>query len=205
METQMDLARVRKELATFRPPAKVETREAPDVGDPARPLPVPVGHGRPAVVMFLRHTGCPYAEATVIAVRKAAVLRPDVDFVAVSHTSEQSTSTWCTAVGGAEGVRVLTDESRTSYAAWGVAARFSLDKENRFHMFSTGALGTAKRLQTEGIINRDPSGTRWQRAGTFAVDASGTVRWRHLPAHAGEIPDIDAALRAVSDVSTPAS
>jgi hypothetical protein len=48
-------------------------------------------------------------------------------------------------------------------------------------------------LARKGIRNRHPVGSRWQRAGTFAVDAGGTIVWRHLPRHAGDLPDLDAA------------
>ena len=54
------------------------------------------------------------------------------------------------------------------------------------------------RLARQGIRNRHPDGTRWQRAGTFAVDAAGVVRWRHIPRHAGELPDLEAAAAAVA-------
>src|SRR5205814_353510 len=50
----------------------------------------------------------------------------------------------------------------------------------------TGPRARSARLARHGIRNRHPDGTRWQRAGTFAVDADGIVRWRHVPAHAGD-------------------
>ncbi len=199
----MDYARVLKELATFRRPTKLAATGAPPVGDHAHPRPVPVGHGRPVVVLFLRHTGCPFAEATVIAAREAATRQPDIDFVAVSHTSAQSTDAWCSALGGAEHVRVVTDPSRASYAVWGLHTSFGLSKDNIAYMFSSDPLGAAKRLRSQGIVNRDPAGSRWQRAGSFAIDANGIVRWRHLPAHAGELPTLDAAIRAVTGSPTP--
>jgi hypothetical protein len=49
-------------------------------------------------------------------------------------------------------------------------------------------------LARRGIRNRHPDGTRWQSAGTFALDRDGIVRWRLIPAHAGELPDLDQAL-----------
>jgi hypothetical protein len=47
------------------------------------------------------------------------------------------------------------------------------------------------------LRNRHPHGTRWQQAGTFAVDAERIVRWRHLPEHAGDLPDLAAAAVAL--------
>jgi hypothetical protein len=53
------------------------------------------------------------------------------------------------------------------------------------------------RLARQGIRNRHPDGTRWQGAGTFAVDQDGIVCWRHLPDHAGSLPDLAQAAAAV--------
>jgi hypothetical protein len=60
------------------------------------------------------------------------------------------------------------------------------------------SLSEVKRLAGSGIRNRHPHGTRWQRAGTFAVDTDGIVRWRHVPEHAGELPDLEAAAAALA-------
>jgi hypothetical protein len=50
----------------------------------------------------------------------------------------------------------------------------------------------------QGIRNRHPAGSRWQQAGTFAVNRDGAVIWRHIPKHAGALPDLnDAALAAL--------
>jgi hypothetical protein len=59
------------------------------------------------------------------------------------------------------------------------------------------SLAAVSRLARQGIRNRHPAGTRWQSAGTFALDGGGMVRWRSLPAHAGELPELDAALRSI--------
>ena len=42
--------------------------------------------------------------------------------------------------------------------------------------------------------HRHPHGTRWQSAGTFAVDREAIVRWRMVPAHAGDLPDLNEAI-----------
>jgi hypothetical protein len=53
------------------------------------------------------------------------------------------------------------------------------------------SLGDVARLARQGIRNRHPDGTRWQSAGTFAVDEDGIVRLRHVPAYAGDLPDLN--------------
>jgi hypothetical protein len=59
------------------------------------------------------------------------------------------------------------------------------------------SLAEVGRLAREGVRNRHPDGTRWQSAGTFAVDGGGVVRWRHLPEHAGDLPDLRDAIAAL--------
>jgi hypothetical protein len=145
--------------------------------------------GRPAVVAFLRHTGCPFAEATAIALRDAAAGNDRFDWIAVSHASPEATDRWRDAIGGTGSVRVLLDPERTAYAAWG------LGRSSLGHFMGRRSLSAVRRLARRGIRNRHPDGTRWQQAGTFAVDAAGIVLWRHLPAHAGDLPDLEAATR----------
>jgi hypothetical protein len=88
-------------------------------------------------------------------------------------------------------VEVASDPSRRSYAVWG------LDRTGLGHFMGRRSLTAVAGLARQGIRNRHPAGTRWQSAGTFALDRDGIVRWRSLPAHAGELPDLQRALDAV--------
>jgi hypothetical protein len=177
-------------LRTFLPPTARPTSQPPEPGEPARELPAPgLTAGRPAVIAFLRHTGCPFAEATMVALRE---IGGELDRIAVSHAPAEATERWCEAVGGRGDVRVLHDPDRGSYAAWG------LGRSSLAHFMGRRSLSEVGRLAKRGIRNRHPHGTRWQQAGTFAVDASGTIRWRHLPSHAGDLPDLAAAAAAVA-------
>jgi hypothetical protein len=160
----------------------------PEPGEPARELPVALEHDRPAIVAFLRHTGCPFAERTMQMLRAGATRAPEVQWIAVSHAPERETGRWCRAVGGVGEVRVVSDPSRRAYAEWGLA-RTTLG-----HFIGRRSLAAAANLARRGIRNRHPDGTRWQSAGTFALDREGVVRWRLIPAHAGELPDLDRAL-----------
>jgi hypothetical protein len=181
-------------LRTFLPPLPIPTSSPPDLGEPARELPEPgLPEGRPAVVAFLRHTGCPFAEATARALREAAAGHPEIEWVAVSHARAEATARWRDAVGGLPGVRVLIDAERVHYATWGVG-RTSLT-----HFMGRRSLGDVARLARAGIRNRHPDGTRWQGAGTFAVDEAAVVRWRHLPTYAGDLPDLAEAVATLGD------
>jgi alkyl-hydroperoxide reductase/thiol specific antioxidant family protein len=180
-------------LRTFVPPRELPTAAPPEPGEPARVLPLPgLVAGRPAVVAFLRHTGCPFAEATAQALREAADRQSEIDWTAVSHAPAAATERWFAAIGDMGSVRVLLDPERLTYAAWG------LGRSSLGHFMGRRSLGQVTRLARQGIRNRHPDGTRWQRAGTFAIDADGVVRWRHLPEHAGDLPDLAAAAAAAT-------
>ena len=109
----------------------------------------------------------------------------------MSHAPALATARWVDAIGGVVTVRVLIDPERLSYATWG------LGRSSLAHFMGRRSLGEVARLARHGIRNRHPDGTRWQRAGTFAVDADGIVRWRHVPAHAGDLPPLAEAIAAL--------
>jgi AhpC/TSA family len=176
---------------TFLPPRALPLVTAPKPGDRAPSLPIALEGGRPAIVAFIRHTGCPFAELTMRMLREAAVRSPEAQWIAISHAPQDATDRWCRAVGGADGVRVASDPSRRAYADWGLG-RTSLG-----HFLGRRSLVAVARLARRGIGNRHPHGTRWQSAGTFALDDQAVVRWRLLPTHAGDLPDLDLALQAV--------
>jgi hypothetical protein len=176
---------------TFLPPGALPILPAPQLGDRAPRLPVALEDGRPAIVAFLRHTGCPFAELTMRSLHAAAVGSPRVQWIAISHAPQEATERWCRAVGGADGVVLASDPSRRAYAEWGLG-RTSLS-----HFLGRRSLVAVGSLARRGIRNRHPHGTRWQSAGTFALDDRALVRWRFLPTHAGDLPNLDLALGAV--------
>jgi AhpC/TSA antioxidant enzyme len=145
------------------------------------------------VIAFMRHVGCPFAEATARAMCAAAAeAPPEVEWVAVTHSSPSVTLGWCARVGGCDGLRLVEDESRALYASWG------LGRTGLRHFAGLRSLREVLRLRAEdGIQNTASDGTRWQTAGTFALDPGGTLRWRHVPRHAGELPDLGEAVRAL--------
>ena len=177
------------DLRTFLRPRSVPLQPMPTIGmhAPAAPELV-VASGRACIITFLRHVGCPFAEATFRQLIPLSQAYPAVEFVAVSHATADATAGWCATLGGPVRVRVVVDTDRTLYAAWG------LGLTDARHFLGARSLAAVARLAASGIRNRHPSGTRWQTAGTFALDAAGIVRWRHIPAHAGDLPDLVAAL-----------
>jgi hypothetical protein len=178
-------------IQTFLRPPPLPAADPPRLDGAAPPLDATTPAGRPRVVVFLRHVGCPFAEATVRALRARPEEHPAIDWVLVSHAPEGPTSRWLAEIGGAGGARVVVDPDRSLYAAWG------LGLSDLGHFLGWRSLLGVAALFRRGIKNRRPSGTRWQRAGAFAVDDGGVIRWRHLPSHAGDLPDLAAAARAL--------
>ncbi|HEU4726933.1 MAG TPA: AhpC/TSA family protein [Kofleriaceae bacterium] len=179
---------------TFLRPKPRETAPRPELGAPAPALPA-LRPGRAAVVAFLRHVGCPFAEATVREMATLAAQHPAIDFIAVTHSPEQPSRRWCDAFGGAAGVQLVPDPDRTHYAAWGVGL------SDREHFAGRASLTAVGRLLDQGIHNRWASGNRWQPAASFAVDAGGLVRWRHFPRHAGDLPPLGEAITTLTAAS----
>jgi hypothetical protein len=177
---------------TFLPAHSLALAPVPRPGERAPELPLALEEGRPAIVAFLRHTGCPFAELTMRTLREAAQRSPQAQWIAISHAPAEATERWCEAIGGAGGVRVASDPSRRAYASWGLG-RTSLG-----HFLGRRSLRAVTSAAQRGVRNRHPHGTRWQSAGTFALDGEAIVRWRMLPAHAGELPDLEEALGAVA-------
>src|SRR5262249_29058681 len=147
--------------------------------------------GRPAVVAFLRHTGCPFAEATARMLRDAAAEHPEIDWIAVSHAPTMATARWRDAIGGVHRGRLVIDEGPLPHATWGIG------RSSFTHFMGKRSLEEVAKLARQGIRNRHPDGTRWQQAGTFAIDGDGTVRWRQIPEHAGDLPNLRDARSAV--------
>lgn len=178
---------------TFVRPAELHVEALPRVGEPAPDPPGPpyADHGQ--VICFLRHAGCPFAEATLKDLQQMRHANPDIAAVAVGHAPPQAATKWRSKVGAAEGVVCVDDPSRHIYAEWG------LGLTEMSHFAGVDSLKGVANLLGSGIRNRHPSGTRWQGAGAFAVDGRGIIRWVHIPRHAGDLPDLDAAVQALRE------
>ncbi|PSR81955.1 hypothetical protein BD289DRAFT_371979 [Coniella lustricola] len=189
---------VTQELSSWLSPPQINTASPPATGHHApstRQLEMPVPGHQPAVVTFLRHCGCPFAEKTYLGLRDAAAAHPAMAFYAVSHSTQPHTDKWLSAIGGPTpaNLRVIVDDRRELYAAWG------LGTSSFWHVLNPADLWRAVRLaRDQGITNRPTeSGYRFQTSGSWAVDGRGTVVWGAAAASASVIPDFEEAVRAV--------
>ena len=203
------LESVRQIVRSFGRPDGPELAEVPEVGSqaPARPR---LGSGRPRVVLFLRHIGCAIGEAMLKDLRAASRQHPEVEFLAITHGDPEMATDWCRDIGIGtveventlddgtstqwcmdvedSDIRLFVDPDRELYAEWGLG----LGGAN--HLLDPRVLWRRLKVRfTHGAYNRVPSGSRWQRAGMFAVDADGIVRAVHVADFAGDRPDIGVA------------
>ncbi|CAG8975494.1 hypothetical protein HYALB_00004813 [Hymenoscyphus albidus] len=181
-------------------PAPVEVAAPPVIGTKApgnATLRVPGNDGRPSVVVFLRHAGCPFAEKTFIELRRLANKYPRLSFIGVSHSSKAATDRWVTQMGGAWAVQIMIDESRELYALWGLGISTTYHLLNPWTQMARTKLGN-----TEGIWGRevDPSGNRWQVGGAWSIDELGVVRWGSVSATADVQPDLVDACKTLGAV-----
>ncbi|KAK4554028.1 hypothetical protein LTR86_008869 [Recurvomyces mirabilis] len=166
-------------FASRRPALTVS--DPPAIGQKAPQTPnLPLETEHPTVLVFLRHTGCPFAEKTLINLREVARHHKDITFLAISHSSQEATDTWLKSLpqAGSEpsNLQIIVDEKVEAYAAWG------LGSSSYAHVLSPSALYAVWRLgNEEGIWNRPcESGSRWQMSGFFAIDQDGVMTYPPL-------------------------
>ncbi|RDH33831.1 hypothetical protein BDQ94DRAFT_142746 [Aspergillus welwitschiae] len=190
-----------QEAASWLSPPAVQLSPAPQAGDkaPSCPeLPIPANNNRPTIISFLRHCGCPVAEATFLELRTAAENHSEINFVAVSHSDQPSTERWLESIGGtgesgSNPVTVIVDADRKIYAQWGLGVTSWSHVLSPAGLLSIGKLGWER-----GIWNRPTeSGSRWQLSGNWAVDAEGGVRWGGPVKRADELLDIEQAIYSI--------
>ncbi|KAI4210455.1 MAG: hypothetical protein LQ351_006681 [Letrouitia transgressa] len=189
---------LRQELSSWLSPTLITTQLAPLVGSkvPSTPNPAfPDLNGQPTIFTFLRHCGCPFAEKTFLRFRSAAFAHPNIQFIAISHSSQPSTNRWVEAVGGTGPVQVIVDPTRGAYAQWGLGVSSFWHVLNPWGLWNVYKLG-----KEENIWNRPTeSGSRWQTSGSFAVDRKGIVRWGREAPSADWVPDFEEAVQAIEE------
>lgn len=135
------------------------------------------------LIVFLRHTGCPFAEAALKLLSDYSKTYPEINCCAVFHGEKIISEQWISAFNLSSDLTFIFDEQREHYGKWGVGY------SEASHLVNPMMLVNLIKLALKGIRNREASGTRWQQQAAFVVDENGTVRWFHFPVHAGDLPD----------------
>ncbi|KAL1793869.1 hypothetical protein ACET3X_007290 [Alternaria dauci] len=142
------------ELNSWLSPPSVPTAETPTVGQKAPSTPkltIPVHHGKPTIITFLRHCGCPFAESTFLHMRNMATAHTDIEWVAVSHSEQGATGRWLSALPEPEkntqpNLHIVVDAEREAYGAWGLGI------SSLWHVL--GSIPGTSKLKAQGISVR---------------------------------------------------
>lgn len=186
-----------QELSSWFAPKGEAPNPAPTIGSKAPQTPKIQLGPNPTILVFLRHCGCPFAEKTFLNLREVAKHHRNIDFLAISHSSESHTQSWLASLPQAgsepDNLSVIVDEQREAYTAWGVGV------SGYGHVLSPSAMYEVWKLGSEeGIWNRPTeSGSRWQMGAWFGVDGEGVVRWGRVAESADERPEFEEGVRAV--------
>eukprot|EP01119_Soliformovum_irregulare_P009531 TRINITY_DN2292_c0_g1_i4.p1 TRINITY_DN2292_c0_g1~~TRINITY_DN2292_c0_g1_i4.p1 ORF type:complete len:162 (+),score=38.64 TRINITY_DN2292_c0_g1_i4:290-775(+) len=150
------------------------------------------------VVVFLRHLGCPFAEKTLLQMQNSSLDHPNLDFVGVSHADETTTSKWAKAIsekhGEIKNLKLISDERRKLWAQWG------LEDHSLLEVLGPRSIANVVTLRlSEGISNRETAkgSNRYARAGAFAINADGKIKYTWQADHANDLPDIEKAIKSI--------
>lgn len=147
-----------------------------------------------SLVAFLRHTGCPFAEATVKQLSECADKYPEIGIHLVCHGKEEIAKTWIEKFNLSPKLNFKVDSDRELYGSFG------LGYSSTIHLMHPKVLWGVAKLLPKGIRNRSASGTRWQKAGSFILDRSNKVVWKHEPETADEVPNFEDTIKQVLNI-----
>lgn len=116
-----------------------------------------------------------------------------MNFIAISHSSEESTEKWVIAVGGEWDLKVIVDAERELYAGWGLGVSSLWHVLNPWSLYSVFKLASSEKIKNRPT----ESGNRWQTSGSFAVDRDGVVQWSKVAMNADDIPNFKEALEVL--------
>ncbi|OCF31183.1 hypothetical protein I317_04545 [Kwoniella heveanensis CBS 569] len=163
--------------------------------------------GKPALIAFVRHCGCPFAEKEVNLLSEQLNQSEGLQVVIVQHSPEAQTKKWFEEIGGARlfpdssRYTLLSNPSRELYASWGIG---SLGWTG---MISPSIMNNLKALKAADGIDLRSTGEgsyRWGNSGGFAVDKEGKVKWRDVAEDSSDICDYAQAAKTVlQDSSAP--
>ena len=140
-----------QEVASWTFPSKLPSTSIPSIGanvPSTSQLHLPEPDGKPTILTFLRHCGCPFAEKTFLSFRTTASVHPSIHFIAISHSDQSATDKWLEAIGGTGNVRVIVDKDRELFAQWGLGTC------SFWHVLSPAGLWNSYKLgRDQGIVS----------------------------------------------------
>ncbi|WVQ93544.1 hypothetical protein IAU59_000619 [Kwoniella sp. CBS 9459] len=158
--------------------------------------------GKPALVAFVRHCGCPFAEKEVHLLSEQVEKSQEqgLHVVIVQHSEEAETNKWFEEIGGQRlfpdpsRYTLLSDPLRELYASWGIGTL------GWTGMINPSIMNNLKSLKESDGIDLRATGAgsyRWGNSGGFAVDRQGKVKWRKVAQDSSDVCDYAEAARTV--------
>ena len=146
------------------------------------------GEGR-ALLIFLRHLGCPFSREIVADVRKAIAADPSYPTVLYVHLGTLDDGETFFAKHDPE-ARTIADEAGRLYEAFGIK-RGSIGQ-----LFGPAVIACGIRATRKGHRGSRPIGDPWMLPGMFVVEGD-RILWSHEARHAADHPDFACIPEAV--------
>ncbi|WVF65909.1 hypothetical protein IAT40_000647 [Kwoniella sp. CBS 6097] len=177
----------------------------PELGSPRPSLPSHAEEsikGRLALIAFVRHCGCPFAEKEVNLLSEQLIADQGqrLHVVIVQHSEEAETKKWFDEIGGSRlfpdssRYTLLSDPTRELYASWGIGTL------GWTGMINPSIMNNLKSLKEADGIDLRATGEgsyRWGNSGGFAVDEEGEVKWRKVATDSSDVCDYAEAAKTV--------
>lgn len=153
---------------------------------------------RPAVLLFLRHSGCPCTWQELEGLRKylprleAADVRVGIIMLSRAEAVARMFALWQAKL------TLLIDPHQQAYRAYG------LGRGGFWQLAGPQVWMAALKAIFRGQIGK-PAGDVRQLGGAFLVDPQGLVRYAHRASHSADFPDLEAILARLAEVTIPPS
>ncbi|WVW81800.1 hypothetical protein I302_103797 [Kwoniella bestiolae CBS 10118] len=170
------------------------TSRAPSLPD------VNLEDGKPSLVAFVRHCGCPFAEKEINLLSEELKKNEQLRVIIVQHAELGQVEDWFDQIGGAKlfpdptRYTLIPDPKRELYAKWGIG------QLGWMGMINSSVMDNLKQLKEKDNIDLRSTGQgsyRWQNSGGFAIDTHGIVRWRKLAKDSSDICDYCEAAKTI--------
>ncbi len=152
----------------------------------------------PAILVFLRHTGCTFCREYVMQLRDArdqfAPYRVTIGLITVGKPED--VAQFCESRHLPESFLCLSDPDKAAYRAFG------LSRGTASELLSAHVMARGLQSVLHGHLAGLPKGDPFQMPGTFIVDQSGIVRYAHRHKDASDNPP-NAELFAVLEKLIP--
>ncbi|UZJ57083.1 hypothetical protein CBS101457_006403 [Exobasidium rhododendri] len=186
------------DLQSLLPGHKGTPSNVPEVGEQAPAIEGVSFTKNLHLIAFVRHCGCPFAEAELKSLGEVQKRYPNVHVIVVSHSKQEVVDDWFERIGkpkfaNLNQVKVIADPEYKIYDSFGIG------QLGYSGLFSMSMVTELRNLASKGIKNTTTGqgSNRWQNSGGFAVDQGGVVRWRKVATNAGDTCDYQKAVKTI--------